>query len=695
MSQFASSIVFIDAKVSNAQNLVDSVLPGTDVQVIDADRDGIKQISDFLNAHPRNQVHIVAHGAPGCLYLGNTQLSLDTLKDYANELQAWFSPSTAATSVLRLYGCNVAIGDAGAEFLTKLQNLVGANIGASTTPIGHADLGGNWDLDFTLGEVTSNLPFAPEEITTYEGILGIYTVTEDNERQARDNTPDEDFNVLIGKADPLAPVEFDIFTNEDAVTNAFLLLTVADVDFAEGERDQVSINDNVLGFLEGQNNLPYKTIFRIPDLSWVNNGENYIQIDIDLTDGNPPWRIVMERADLLVNYDGSSLGSAFLRTGVTDSTVYQPGDPVTLTLEIDTTLNSQTLRVESVLRNPAGQAVAFDISPLATNFQINGTADEPFNWMPQLPANATPGQWSIDTAVFDTNTQNFQFLNTETFSVGNVALVDPHTNFNQDAFGDMVFRNPVTGTNEVQLLNGQGNILSTVPILLDPGSPEWNIEGIGDFDGDGIEDDLFWQGADNSRLAIWLTDQTPGGAQIVGGNANFQLPTLPPGVNASDLVFGGVGSFDGDGLQDDLVWYDPANYDIVVVYTNNGVATSSALVNQKPFGEGWQIVGVGNFSNQSTTEQDDLLWRNPLSGLNIIWEMNGTTATGSKFTTPVAGDSWKVKGVTDLDGDFIANDILWQNSASGAINFWFTDAGALVDGVNNVTTIADPGYMVV
>jgi hypothetical protein len=67
------------------------------------------------------------------------------------------------------------------------------------------------------------------------------------------------------------------------------------------------------------------------------------------------------------------------------------------------------------------------------------------------------------------------------------------------------------------------------------------------------------------------------------------------GVSAEDLIFGGVGNFDNDAFQDDLIWYDPVSQNSVIVYTENGTATGTELLNEKPSGGGWEIVGVGNF----------------------------------------------------------------------------------------------------
>lgn len=161
-----ATLVFVDAGVENYQQLVNGVIPTAEVFVLDAAADGIEQISQVLQQRQNiDAVHIVSHGAPGCLYLGNTQLSLDTFNRYASQLQQW------DVANLLLYGCNVAAGDAGAEFLAKLHQLTRANIAASRTPTGNSALGGNWELEVALGQEQPLLAFPASVMAAYEGIL--------------------------------------------------------------------------------------------------------------------------------------------------------------------------------------------------------------------------------------------------------------------------------------------------------------------------------------------------------------------------------------------------------------------------------------------------------------------------------------------------------------------------------------------
>jgi hypothetical protein len=61
-----------------------------------------------------------------------------------------------------LYGCNVAAGDSGAEFIEKLHQLTGANIAASARLTGNVALGGDWELEVIRGELEVDVPFTRE-----------------------------------------------------------------------------------------------------------------------------------------------------------------------------------------------------------------------------------------------------------------------------------------------------------------------------------------------------------------------------------------------------------------------------------------------------------------------------------------------------------------------------------------------------
>ena len=153
-------VLFVDTGVGDYQFLISEVKPSIEIFTLNSSQGGVAQISEKLEALFRRplynnfdlEIHILSHGSPGCLYIGNSELSLSNLESYIDEVRNWFTPCSHLSnrpysSALYLYGCNVAAGDAGEEFLAKLNHATGANIYASTTKVGHPDAGGSWTLD--------------------------------------------------------------------------------------------------------------------------------------------------------------------------------------------------------------------------------------------------------------------------------------------------------------------------------------------------------------------------------------------------------------------------------------------------------------------------------------------------------------------------------------------------------------------
>jgi Ca2+-binding RTX toxin-like protein len=167
------SIAFVDSGVEAREKLVSGILEGVEVVKLESERDGIAQITEVLAEYQGevSTVHIVSHGSPGCLYLGNAQLNLDNFNKYTEQLQQWFTGIENNSPNLFIYGCKVAAEDAGEEFITKLHNITQANIAASRTLTGNAALGGDWELEVSLGEAEFVPAFASETLVAYAGVL--------------------------------------------------------------------------------------------------------------------------------------------------------------------------------------------------------------------------------------------------------------------------------------------------------------------------------------------------------------------------------------------------------------------------------------------------------------------------------------------------------------------------------------------
>ena len=145
----AMNIVFIDARVGDIQTLIDGLVPGTEHHLIDAQSDGLEQI--ILRLQGRDGIdalHLLAHGGPGRLRLGATLLSQENLAGHARDLER-IGSALAADGDLLLYGCEVGKGEAGRAFVAALRECLGAHVSVSAASrlVGHAELGGCWQLD--------------------------------------------------------------------------------------------------------------------------------------------------------------------------------------------------------------------------------------------------------------------------------------------------------------------------------------------------------------------------------------------------------------------------------------------------------------------------------------------------------------------------------------------------------------------
>ncbi|MGY0794064.1 SwmB domain-containing protein, partial [Azospirillum argentinense] len=148
-------IAFIDMALDDWQALKAEIPAGIEVFLIDSRADGMAAMARTLDARRDiHAIHVLSHGFEGGLQLGSGRFDTGALAQRVEEL-ASIASSLAPDGDILLYGCNVASGR-GADFLTALAEATGANVAASRTPTGAADRGGDWDLDWVHGAVTTD-----------------------------------------------------------------------------------------------------------------------------------------------------------------------------------------------------------------------------------------------------------------------------------------------------------------------------------------------------------------------------------------------------------------------------------------------------------------------------------------------------------------------------------------------------------
>ncbi len=166
-----SQIVIVDPTVPDWQNQAAGVTNGAEVFVLDPTKDGIEQITQLLaGGQGISSLHIVSHGSPGILRLGNTLLSGDNINNYARQLQSWASAVGAGADIF-VYGCDVAAGETGEAFTHRQAMLTGADVAASDDLTGRAAKGGDWVLEYATGSIESPQAFQIGVREAYDWVL--------------------------------------------------------------------------------------------------------------------------------------------------------------------------------------------------------------------------------------------------------------------------------------------------------------------------------------------------------------------------------------------------------------------------------------------------------------------------------------------------------------------------------------------
>jgi len=244
--------------------------------------------------------------------------------------------------------------------------------------------------------------------------------------------------------------------------------------------------------------------------------------------------------------------------------------------------------------------------------------------------------------------------------------------FNHDGKSDLVYYNASIGMTQIQFLNGTTNIGGGV-IANSPfeGNPGWTIVGVGDFNGDGSSDLVY------SDASIGMTQ-----IQLLNGNTNIGGGVIAnsPFENNRSWTVVGVGDFNGDG-KCDLVYYN-ANTGVTQIQLLNGNTNiGSGVIANSPFenNPGWTVVGVGDFNGGG---KSDLVYYDASIGVTQIQLLNGNTNIGGGViaNSPFENNpSWTIVGVGDFNRDG-KSDLVYYGASIGVTEIQFLNGNTNIGG---------------
>ena len=172
-------LVFLDTAAEDHEQLLDDLMSNADesrkfdVVQLDVNRDGVEQISEALGQYDNlDAVHIVSHGTDGAVKLGNIWLSLDTVGGYAGQLVGWRDAFTEDVDLL-FYGCDLAASEDGRTLIDSLGALCDCDVAASDDDTGHAIFGADWDLEYSIGHVETEVAFSLDVQASWGHLLNV------------------------------------------------------------------------------------------------------------------------------------------------------------------------------------------------------------------------------------------------------------------------------------------------------------------------------------------------------------------------------------------------------------------------------------------------------------------------------------------------------------------------------------------
>ncbi len=147
----APELVVINSSVKDVDQIISSLGANQEVLILENGKDAMAQINDYLNASGQeySAIHVVSHGNAGYITLAGERFDASNFD--AAEWAAVGEHLTADGDIL-FYGCNLAENEAGQDFIAMVADASGADVAASTDITG---LNGNWDLEYTLGNVNT------------------------------------------------------------------------------------------------------------------------------------------------------------------------------------------------------------------------------------------------------------------------------------------------------------------------------------------------------------------------------------------------------------------------------------------------------------------------------------------------------------------------------------------------------------
>jgi hypothetical protein len=208
-------------------------------------------------------------------------------------------------------------------------------------------------------------------------------------------------------------------------------------------------------------------------------------------------------------------------------------------------------------------------------------------------------------------------------------IVDGTGDFNNNSTDDILVHRDVGGNRTLEVMVMNNNVV-TSNVTLGVNATTWDLDSIGDFNGNGTSDILQHQiDLSNGTMALR--------SQLVSNNVVQSVATLS--VRGADWQVDGTGDFNGDGTDDILSHRDSGGVRTFEVLTiqNNAVVSSTTIAQT---GTNISVGGIGDFNNNGT---DDFLVHRDVgtTRTDIVYNVVNNVAVSTQ-TLAVTAIDWHV-----------------------------------------------------
>jgi CSLREA domain-containing protein len=182
-----SQLFVLDLRIQDAQGLLAGLMQQQsaaqsrdetfEILVLDSNDDGISKISHALARQGNiSALHLMGHGDDGMMVLGSTWIDQATLRARASDFASWADGFSLGSDIL-IYGCDFAANEAGKESAKSLAQITGADVAASTDKTANVLNGGNWALEYQVGQLQNTSNDVISAAALWQGDLATYIVT--------------------------------------------------------------------------------------------------------------------------------------------------------------------------------------------------------------------------------------------------------------------------------------------------------------------------------------------------------------------------------------------------------------------------------------------------------------------------------------------------------------------------------------